>query len=209
MVGADSFWLASTCVLRGRSGKWHFGLEAVLTKPVMEFSYECRSKPTLTSILVFECGLAISFCKCILKHVMAHSLSFPFYYLDFTLWKKNIRANSSPGLTYNVQLWFSLLSLSHMSFSVHVLEVSWEWSAAWVNVVSSAESITSWRAGVALTGAALVAGVQSLQSQQGQTLLDTLQTLEKAGRRIGWKVCLYLLREVIYKEKLTSKLCAA
>lgn len=60
-----------------------------------------------------------------------------------------------------------------------------------------------------LAGAALVAGEQGLQSQQGQAVLDVLQALEKADRRVGWKVRLYRLWEKIYREKLTSKLCPA
>ena len=60
-----------------------------------------------------------------------------------------------------------------------------------------------------LAGAALVAGAQGLQSQQGQAVLDVLQALEKADRRVGWKVHLYLLWEEIYREKLTLKLCPA
>lgn len=58
-----------------------------------------------------------------------------------------------------------------------------------------------------LAGAAMVAGVQGLQSQQGQAVLDILHALEKADRRVGWKVHLYLLWEEIYRENLTSKLC--
>lgn len=32
-----AFWLASACVPRGRSGKWHFDLEAALTKLIIVF----------------------------------------------------------------------------------------------------------------------------------------------------------------------------
>lgn len=60
-----------------------------------------------------------------------------------------------------------------------------------------------------LAGAALVAGAQGLQSQQGQAGLDVLQGLQKADSKVGWKVHLYLLWEEIYREKLILKLCPA